>query len=98
MVVHSVADHIVAKAHEGEIGQRLKQAGARVGALTCSLLWNNTDVRTHHSKQWTHGSLVCVVFIFLCMGNQRQYLIHVWLQDLDLHCMTPSGDHIHWNM
>ena len=45
-VVHSVAAEIVAVAHEGEIGERLKKVGARVGAMTCSLLWNNQDVRS----------------------------------------------------
>ena len=42
-VQHSVSAEVVAKAHEGEMGQRLKKAGARVGELTCSLIWNNTD-------------------------------------------------------
>lgn len=35
----------VAAAHDGEIGKRLQQAGAVVGAITCSLVWDNTDVR-----------------------------------------------------
>jgi uncharacterized protein YfaP (DUF2135 family) len=34
---------IVAAAHSGEMGARLKKAGAKVGALTCSLLWNTED-------------------------------------------------------
>lgn len=42
-VQHSVGADVVDVAHAGEIGMRLKRAGARVGVLTCSLLWNNTD-------------------------------------------------------
>jgi hypothetical protein len=42
-VEHSVSRAIVEVAHAGDLGVRLKKAGARVGALTCSLLWNNTD-------------------------------------------------------
>ena len=38
MIVHSVAAEIVAVAHEGVIGARLKQAGAR-GKLKSNLLW-----------------------------------------------------------
>ncbi len=34
----------VKAAHDGEIGKRLQQAGAVVGAITCSLVWDNTDV------------------------------------------------------
>lgn len=58
--VHTVSVAIVDTHHQGEMGERLRKAGARVGRLTCSLLWNNTD-------------------------------------DLDLHCMTPFGEHLHWN-
>ena len=47
-------------AHAGELGRRLKAAGAMVGNLTCSLMWDDHD-------------------------------------DLDLHCETPSGEHIFWN-
>jgi len=49
-----------AAAHAGELGRRLKAAGAMVGKLTCSLMWDDND-------------------------------------DLDLHCETPSGEHIFWN-
>lgn len=28
-------------AHQGEMGKRLKEAGAQVGALTCSLMWHS---------------------------------------------------------
>jgi hypothetical protein len=42
-VEHSVSRAIVEVAHAGDIGIRLKKAGARVGALTCSLVWNNAD-------------------------------------------------------
>ena len=42
-VEHSVASHIVDAHHEGEMGARLKQAGAHVGRLTCSLMWHNHD-------------------------------------------------------
>lgn len=59
-VEHSVSRKIVEEAHAGDIGVRLKKAGARVGKLTCSLIWNNAD-------------------------------------DLELHCLSPTGDHIHWN-
>jgi len=47
-------------AHAGELGRRLKAAGAMVGKLSCSLMWDDVD-------------------------------------DLDLHCETPSGEHIFWN-
>lgn len=47
-------------AQAGELGRRLKAAGAMVGKLTCSLMWDDND-------------------------------------DLDLHCETPSGEHIFWN-
>eukprot|EP01043_Picozoa_sp_COSAG02_P071976 COSAG02_NODE_13376_length_1402_cov_0.997698_1_plen_106_part_00 len=57
---HSVNVAVVDTHHQGEMGERLRLAGARVGRLTCSLLWNNTD-------------------------------------DLDLHCVTPFDEHIHWN-
>lgn len=45
------------EAHKGEMGERLEAVGARVGALTCSLMWHN-------------------------------------LNDLDLHCESPTGAHI----
>lgn len=45
------------EAHKGEMGKRLKAAGAKVGALTASLMWDN-------------------------------------LNDLDLHCESPTGSHI----
>ena len=48
------------KAHAGELGRRLKAAGAQVGDITVSLMWDNTD-------------------------------------DLDLHCIGPTGSHIFWN-
>lgn len=43
IVEHSVASHIVDAHHEGEMGARLKKAGAHVGRLTCSLMWHNHD-------------------------------------------------------
>jgi hypothetical protein len=46
-----------AAAHQGEMGKRLQAAKAKVGALTCSLMWNN-------------------------------------MNDLDLHCVSPTGSHI----
>lgn len=42
-LVHAADAAIVRAHHEGEIGDRLRLARARVGNLTCSLLWNNTD-------------------------------------------------------
>ena len=60
-VVDVIQQHIAQQAaHEGELGRRLQAAGAKVGRLTCSLMWHNHD-------------------------------------DLDLHCETPSGEHIWWN-
>lgn len=47
----------IEEAHKGEMGARLKKAGAKVGALTVSLMWHN-------------------------------------LNDLDLHCESPTGSHI----
>lgn len=41
--VHSVTAAVVDTHHQGVMGERLRKAGARVGRLTCSLLWNNTD-------------------------------------------------------
>eukprot|EP01043_Picozoa_sp_COSAG02_P034429 COSAG02_NODE_2405_length_8933_cov_133.975209_4_plen_221_part_00 len=60
-VQHSVSAEVVAKAHQGEMGQRLKKAGARVGALTCSLIWNNTDDLDLHcdSPVCWHQSHAC---------------------------------------
>lgn len=52
-VEHSVSEEVVAVAHEGEIGARLKLAGAKVGALTCSLLWNNADDLDLHCESPT---------------------------------------------
>jgi|EP01043_Picozoa_sp_COSAG02_P035244 MHS family proline/betaine transporter-like MFS transporter len=57
---HSVNAAVVDAHHQGEMGERLRLAGARVGRLTCSLMWHNTD-------------------------------------DLDLHCVTPFDEHLHWN-
>ena len=31
------------EAHKGEMGERLEAVGARVGALTCSLMWHNLN-------------------------------------------------------
>jgi hypothetical protein len=45
------------QALRGDMGERMKRAGAQVGALTCSLKWDNQN-------------------------------------DLDLHCLSPSGSHI----
>ena len=42
-VVHAAGAKVVDAHHSGEIGERLRLARARVGQLTCSLIWNNTD-------------------------------------------------------
>ena len=57
-VVHAVSAEVVAVAHEGEIGERLKKVGARVGAMTCSLLWNNQDVRAEDICTHLHASVI----------------------------------------
>ena len=40
----------VAVAQQGEIGERLKKAAARVGALTVSLIWDITDDLDLHAE------------------------------------------------
>jgi uncharacterized protein YfaP (DUF2135 family) len=49
-VQHSVSEEVVKVAHEGEIGKRLKQAAARVGDLTVSLIWDNVDDLDLHAE------------------------------------------------
>jgi hypothetical protein len=49
-VEHSVSREIVEVAHAGDMGARLKKAGARVGALTCSLVWNSMDELSLHCE------------------------------------------------
>ena len=40
---HSAKAAVVDIHHQGEMGERLRSAGARVGRVTCSLMWHNTD-------------------------------------------------------
>ena len=42
-----------AEAHKGEMGERLKKAGAKVGALTCSLMWDNANDLDLHCESPT---------------------------------------------
>jgi uncharacterized protein YfaP (DUF2135 family) len=42
-----------AAAHQGEMGRRLKEAGAKVGALTCSLMWHNRNDLDLHCESPT---------------------------------------------
>lgn len=46
-----------ALAHAGEMGVRLKAAGARVGHVTCSLMWSNTDNLDLHCESETGGHI-----------------------------------------
>lgn len=47
----------VALAHAGEMGVRLKAAGARVGHVTCSLMWSNTDDLDLHCESEPGGHI-----------------------------------------
>merc|ERR1711871_861296 len=44
-------------AHEGEMGVRLKAARARVGHVTCSIMWNNKDDLDLHCESDAGGHI-----------------------------------------
>ena len=48
-----------AQAHRGSLGQRLKAANARVGALTISLMWDNRNDLDIHCKSPTGSHIYC---------------------------------------
>ncbi len=64
----AVAGH-TALAHAGEMGARLKAAGARVGHVTCSLMWSNTDDLDLHCESEIGGHISWLIRKGKCGGH-----------------------------
>lgn len=56
-------------AHAGEMGARLKKANAKVGALTCSLMWNNHNDLDLHCKSPTGSHIFYANRTGTCTGH-----------------------------
>jgi hypothetical protein len=55
-------------AHQGEMGRRLKEAGAKVGALTCSLMWHNRNDLDLHCESPTGSHIFYAQRTGTCTG------------------------------
>ena len=56
-------------AHKGEMGERLKAAGAQVGALTVSLMWNNKNDLDIHCESPTGSHIFYGKRMGTCTGH-----------------------------
>jgi len=56
------------EAHKGEMGRRLKAAGAKVGALTASLMWDNHNDLDLHCESPTGSHIFYASRVGTCTG------------------------------
>ena len=70
---HSAADKALAeaeaKAHAGELGRRLQAAGAKIGDVTVSLMWDNTDDLDLHCEGPTGSHIFWNAKVGTCGGH-----------------------------
>merc|ERR1711939_1303402 len=81
----------VRAAHHGEIGRRLQQAGAVVGAITCSLVWDNTDDLDLHCTGPTGSHIHWNDKKGKCGGH-----LDVDMNASDKHCTSCAVENIFW--
>jgi tetratricopeptide (TPR) repeat protein len=80
-----------AAAHAGELGRRLKAAGAMVGELTCSLMWDNEDDLDLHCETPTGSHIFWNAKVGSCGGH-----LDVDMNASDKHLTCEGVENLYW--